>query len=144
MTDAYSNDVLRLAADIAHLGRLAAPDASARRVSRICGSTLTLDVVLDPEGRISDLGLEVEACALGQAAASVFAAHAVGADLEAVTAGRDQLKAMLSDGAAPPAGRFSALCALEPARSYRQRHGSILLAFEAGVEAMEAALKLRL
>lgn len=143
MTDAYSNAVLQLAADIPHVGRLDAPDASVRRVSRICGSALTLDVKLDKDGRIADLGLELEACALGQASASVFAANAMGADAAEVEAGRDQLKAMLQDGAPPPAGRFAALSALEGARDYRQRHGSILLAFEAGVEAMERAQGLR-
>ena len=144
MTDAYSNAVLQLAADIPHVGRLDAPDASARKVSRICGSTLTLDVALDAHGCIADLGLELEACALGQASASVFAANAMGADLDEVTAGRDQLKAMLQENAPEPQGRFAALKALEGARAYRQRHGSILLAFEAGVEAMQAALSKRI
>lgn len=139
MTDAYSNAVLQLAADIPHLGRLDAPDASVRRVSRICGSTLTLDLKLDADGRIAELGLEVEACALGQASASVFARGAIGADATQIIAGRDGLKAMLREGAPAPAGRFAALEALAPAREYRQRHGSILLAFEAGVEAMAAA-----
>jgi len=139
MTDAYSSDVLKLAADIPHLGRLDAPDASVRRVSRICGSALTLDVKLDEAGRIADLGLDVEACALGQASASVFAGAAIGADEAEITAGRDALKAMLREGGPVPQGRFAALSALERARDYRQRHGSILLAFEAGVEALEAA-----
>ncbi len=139
MTDAYSSAVLRLAADISHVGRLEAPDASVRKVSRICGSALTLDIQLDEAGRIADLGLEVEACALGQASASVFAASAVGADETEILAGRDALKAMLREGGPIPGGRFAALGALEGARDYRQRHGSILLAFEAGVEAMAAA-----
>ena len=139
MTDAYSNTVLQLAAAIPHLGRLNAPDASVRRVSRICGSALTLDLKLDEAGRIADLGLDIEACALGQASASVFAAGAIGADEGEIIAGRDALKAMLREGGPVPEGRFSALSALEGARDYRQRHGSILLAFEAGVEALEAA-----
>ncbi len=139
MTDAYSSDVLKLAADIPHLGRLSAPDASVRKVSRICGSALTLDVKLDEAGRISDLGLEVEACALGQASASVFAAAAIGANEAEIIAGRDGLKAMLRETGPVPEGRFAALSALEGARDYRQRHGSILLAFEAGAEAFEAA-----
>lgn len=139
MTDAYSSAVLRLAADIPHLGRLDAPDASVRKVSRICGSALTLDIKLDESGRIADLGLEVEACALGQATASVFAAHAIGADEAEIIAARDALKAMLQQDGPIPEGRFAALEALEGARAYRQRHGSILLAFAAGVEAMAMA-----
>jgi NifU-like protein involved in Fe-S cluster formation len=139
MTDAYSSAVLRLAADIPNLGRLDAPDASVRKVSRICGSALTLDIQLDAAGRIADLGLEVEACALGQASASVFSANAIGADEAEIIAARDALKAMLQQDGPMPQGRFAALEALEGARAYRQRHGSILLAFEAGVEAMAAA-----
>lgn len=140
MTDAYSSDVLQLAATISHVGRLAEPDASARKVSRICGSTLTLDIQLGEDQRIADLGLELEACALGQASASVLATHGIGATLDEIKAGRDQLKAMLREDGPVPTGRFAALAALEGARAYRQRHGSILLAFEAANEAMESAL----
>lgn len=139
MSDPYSNAVLELAADIPYIGRLEAPDASAHKVSRICGSELTLDLVLDGEGRIADLGLEVQACALGQASASVFARGAVGASRGEVEAARDQLKAMLQAGGPAPSGRFAALDALQPAAAYRQRHGSILLAFEAALDAMGRA-----
>jgi NifU-like protein involved in Fe-S cluster formation len=139
MSDPYSNAVLELAADIPHIGRLEEPDATAHKVSRICGSELTLDLVLDENGRIADLGLEVQACALGQASASVFARGAVGARLDEVEAARDQLKAMLQQGGPAPSGRFAGLEALQPAARYRQRHGSILLAFEAGVAAMAEA-----
>ena len=139
MSDIYTHDLLELAADIPHIGRLSAPDASAHKVSRICGSELTLDLRLEA-GRICDLGLEVKACALGQASASVLARSAIGADLEEIRATREALKAMLKDGGAAPHGRFSALKTLQPAASYRQRHGSIMLAFDAATEAFEAAL----
>ncbi len=139
MSDIYTHDLLELAADIPHIGRLSAPDASAHKVSRICGSELTLDLRLEA-GRICDLGLEVKACALGQASASVLARSAIGADLEEIRATREALKAMLKDGGAAPNGRFSALKTLQPAASYRQRHGSIMLAFDAATEAFEAAL----
>lgn len=138
MSDPYSNDVLALAADIPHIGRLAAPDATAHKVSRICGSELTLDIQRGEEGTIANLGLEVKACALGQAAASVFARNAIGASADEIIAGRDQLKAMLQEGGPAPEGRFAELGVLGPAAGYRQRHGSILLAFEAAVEAMSA------
>ena len=138
MSDPYSNAVLELAADIPHLGRLDGPDASAHKVSRICGSELTLDIRVNCEGRISALGLELQACALGQASASAFARGALGASLEDVKAARDGLKAMLQEGGAPPTRRFEALAALQPAATYRQRHGSILLAFEAAVDALQA------
>jgi NifU-like protein involved in Fe-S cluster formation len=138
MTDIYSNALLQLAADIPHAERLAVPHASATKVSRICGSQLTLDLRFDEAGRIADLGMDVSACALGQASASVFARHAIGADQSEVEGARASLKAMLQQGGAAPSGRFSELEVLAPAASYRQRHGSILLAFEAAVEAMAA------
>ncbi|MEQ8404985.1 MAG: iron-sulfur cluster assembly scaffold protein [Oceanicaulis sp.] len=136
MTNVYSTDLLRLAADIPHAERLANPQASATKVSRICGSELTLDLMFDAEGRIADLGMDVSACALGQASASVFARNAVGATREEIEAARASLKAMLQTGGTAPQGRFSELAVLAPAASYRQRHGSILLAFDAAVEAM--------
>ncbi len=139
MSDPYSNSVLELAADIPHLGRLAAPDATAHKVSRICGSELTLDIKVGLNGEISDLGLELQACALGQASASVFARGAIGASFNDIKLGRDQLKAMLQEEGPAPTGRFVDLAALQPASGYRQRHGSILLAFEAGLEALALA-----
>lgn len=139
MSDAYSMDVIRLAADIPNLGRLEGAQASVRKVSRICGSELTLDLSLDPDGRVAALGLDLQACALGQASASVFARDVIGASRAEIEAGRDALKAMLREGAPPPAGRFAGLAALQPAAGYRQRHGSILLAFEAGAEAAALA-----
>lgn len=135
MTEMYSNALLQLAADIPHIGRLSDPDTSAHKVSRICGSELTLDLKLQ-NGVIADLGMQVKACALGQASASVFGQAAIGAHIEEVLDARDGLIAMLKAGAAPPQGRFMDLAVLLPARDYRQRHGSILLAFEAAVEAI--------
>ncbi|XBQ16529.1 MAG: iron-sulfur cluster assembly scaffold protein [Oceanicaulis sp.] len=139
MTDAYSSDVLKLAADIPHLGRLASAHGSAAKTSRICGSELVVDIRLGADGTIAEIGLDLQACALGQASASVLARNAIGASRAEIEAGRDGLKAMLKDGAPPPEGRFSELSALQPAASYRQRHGSILLAFEAAAEAFARA-----
>jgi NifU-like protein involved in Fe-S cluster formation len=139
MSDPYSNDVLALAADIPHIGRLANPDASAHKVSRICGSELTIDIKRTDDNTIEALGLDVRACALGQASASVFSRHAIGASRAEIEQGRDQLKAMLQEGGVNPTGRFRDLSLLEGAAPYRQRHGSILLAFEAALEAMDAA-----
>lgn len=135
-SDPYSSDVLTLAADIPHIGRLENPDASVHRVARLCGSTLDLDLSMS-EGAISMIGLEVQACALGQAAASVFAREAIGAKPEDILTGRDNLKAMLKEGVKIPSGRFEALQVLAPAKDYPARHGSILLAFEAAAEAIE-------
>ena len=134
----YSNDILRLAATIPHIGRLDAPDASVRKVSRLCGSELELDIAVD-DGVVADLALRVQACALGQASASVMAGAAKGATLDEARAARDALSAMLKAGAPPPEGRFSGLSALEAARDYPARRQSIMLAFEALAEALESA-----
>lgn len=136
--DPYSSGVLELAADIPHLGRLAEPEGSAHRVSRICGSELSVDVRMQ-DGRIAALGLQVSACALGQASASVFARAAIGAGRDEICQARDGLRAMLKEGAPPPVGRFVGLAALEGARDYPMRHGSVLLAFEAGLAALDQA-----
>ena len=133
----YSNALLQLAADIPHIGRIENPDGSAHKVSRICGSELSVDLKIE-EGVITDLGMEVKACALGQASASIFGQAAIGATRDEILEARDGLKAMLQEGQAPPQGRFKALEVLLPAKDYRQRHGSILLVFEAAVEAIRA------
>jgi NifU-like protein involved in Fe-S cluster formation len=138
MDGLYHSRVLELAADISRVGRLAAPMGSATKVSRVCGSTVTVDLNVS-DGKISDLGMAVEACALGQAAAAILARHGVGASVEEVVAARDSLKAMIKEGAAPPEGRFWELRHLEGVRDYPPRHTSTMLAFEAAVAAIEQA-----
>jgi len=136
----YHNRVLELAADIPHAGRLADPQGSSLKVSRVCGSTVAVDVTLDAEGRIAEIGVEPKACALGQAATSILASHAIGRSLEEIETARDALKAMLKDGAEPPQGEFWELRHLQPVRDYPPRHTSTMLAFEAAAEAMREAL----
>lgn len=139
MNDAlYSSEILRLAAEIPHIGRLDRADGSARRVSRLCGSAVEVDVRLDDD-RIAEIGLEVKACALGQASASVLGANAIGASIEDIREARDALAAMLK-GAPAPEGRFAGLAALQSARDYPARHATIRLAFEAAAEACDNAL----
>lgn len=139
----YHNRVLELAADIPHVGRLDPADGSSLKVSRVCGSTVNVDVVLDDQGRIAVIAVDPKACALGQAAASILTRRAVGKSLAEITAARDALYAMLKEGAAPPDGDFWELRHLAPVRDYPPRHASTLLAFEAAVEAMEQALAKR-
>ncbi len=136
--DLYSGRILALAANMPRAGRLPRPDASATRVSKLCGSEVIVDVVVE-NGRIVDLAQDVRACALGQAAAAVLGAHAVGATIEELTAARDALRNMLKSGGPAPAGRFADLAALSPVHSYPPRHASTLLAFEAAVEAAQQA-----
>lgn len=134
----YSARILALAADIPHLGRLDAPDATVKRRSPLCGSTVTVDVTVR-DGKIADLGQDVKACALGQAAAAVTGAAAPGATLAQVETARDQLRAMLKDGGPVPDAPFDGFEVLSPAVDYKNRHASILLSVEAIAEAMQAA-----
>jgi NifU-like protein involved in Fe-S cluster formation len=136
----YHNRVLELAADIPHAERLAHPQGSSLKVSRVCGSTVAVDVNLDGEGRIARIGVEPHACALGQAATSILARHAVGRSLAEIETARDALRAMLKEGAEPPQGEFWELRHLQPVRDYPPRHTSTMLAFEAAAEAMKEAL----
>ena len=134
----YSARILALAADIPHLGRLETPDASVKRRSPLCGSTVTVDVTVR-DGRIADLGQDVKACALGQAAAAVAGAAAPGATLEQIEKGRDQLRAMLKENGPVPDAPFDGFEVLSPAVDYKNRHASILLSIEAMAEAMQSA-----
>ena len=132
----YSSRILALAADIPRQDRLADPDATVKRRSPLCGSTVTVDVKV-ADGRIAEYGQEVRACALGQAAASVVGGAIVGQSRDEVHAARDALKAMLKDDGPTPPAPFDGLEVLRPAQEYRNRHASILLALEAACEAMD-------
>lgn len=129
----YSARILALAADIPHLGRLEAPGATVRKRSPLCGSSVTVDVVMQG-GHVVAYGQDVKACALGQAAASVVGAAAVGRTAAELSAARDGLRAMLTGGPVPDAP-FDGFEVLTPARDFKNRHASILLAIEAAAEA---------
>ncbi|PQO22766.1 iron-sulfur cluster assembly scaffold protein [Rhodobacteraceae bacterium WD3A24] len=134
----YSGRILELAADIPHHGRLDAPMASVRRRSPLCGSTVTVDLDM-ADGRVSRFAQEVKACALGQAAAAVLGRVVIGRTAEELRTARDQLKAMLKEGAGVPDAHFEGYEVLLPARDYKNRHASIMLAIEATLEAAETA-----
>ena len=138
--DLYSARILKLAANMPRAGRLPAPDASAEKVSKLCGSRVTVDLKLQ-DGRVVDFAQDVQACALGQASAAVLGEHVIGAGVDEIESARDQLRAMLKTGGPPPAGRFVDLKVLQPVKDYPARHASTLLAFEAAVEAARAALQ---
>jgi NifU-like protein involved in Fe-S cluster formation len=134
----YSQRILALAAAIPLTQRLEHPDATVKRRSPLCGSTVTVDVALK-EGRIVAFGQDVKACALGQASAAVVGAHILGRTRAEVETARDALRAMLKEGGPVPAAPFDGLEVLLPARDYKNRHASILLALEATAEAMAQA-----
>jgi NifU-like protein involved in Fe-S cluster formation len=135
----YSARILKAAANMPRAGRLANPDASAEKVSKLCGSRVVVDVTLK-DGRIADYGQDVKACALGQAAAAIMGEHALGASVEEIESARDALRAMLKEGGPPPEGRFADLAMLAPVKDYPPRHASTMLAFEATAEACRKAL----
>jgi NifU-like protein involved in Fe-S cluster formation len=134
----YSRDILRLAASIPNLGRLERPQASAEKSSPVCGSRIAVDVALDGEGRVAELGQEVKACALGQASASLMAAHAIGRTGAELAEARDRLADFLSGRADRP-GDWPGLEIFAEARRVPARHGSILLAFDAAAQAAALA-----
>ena len=136
----YSNRILALAADIPHHARLDGAHATVKKRSPLCGSTVTVDVMVE-DGRISGFGQDVKACALGQAAAAVTGGAVIGLSLDDVLRARDSLRAMLKSGGPVPDAPFDGFEVLEPARDYKNRHASILLCIEATAEAMEQALQ---
>jgi NifU-like protein involved in Fe-S cluster formation len=138
MDDLYHPRILELAADMPHVGRLDAPDGASTKVSRVCGSVVTVELKLK-DGLVSDIAVHPKACALGQAATAVLAMHAIGATPAEIRAARDGLRAMLKEGAAPPTGRFWELRHLEGVKDYPPRHTSTMLAFDAAVDALEKA-----
>ncbi|QRG06586.1 iron-sulfur cluster assembly scaffold protein [Xanthobacter dioxanivorans] len=135
INDVYNARILALAADIPRIGRLAAPQASARAHSRLCGSTVTVDLAMDGD-TVTDFAHEVRACALGQASSSLMARHVVGAKADELRAVREAMWRMLRENGAPPEGRWADLKVLEPVRDYKARHASTMLTFDAVVDAI--------
>lgn len=139
----YSKRILALASEIPHTDPLPEADASARRRSPLCGSTIEVSLQLDEDGRILAFSQDVKACALGQAAASVVGKVAVGRDRTEIAQAREELEAMLKEEGPAPSPPFDELEVLLPARAYPNRHASIMLALEATLEAIDKALALR-
>ena len=138
LDDIYNTRILDLAGNIPRLGRLAEPGATSRRHSRLCGSTVTVDLAMR-DGVVSDYAHDVKACALGQAAAAIVARHVIGATAGELRTVHDTVRAMLKEGGAPPQGDWAEAGVLLPVRDYKARHASTLLAFEAVAEAAETA-----
>ncbi len=140
----YNQRILELAGSIPRLGRLAAPGASATAHSKLCGSTVTVDVTMEG-GTVTDFAHDVKACALGQAASSIMARNIIGATAAELRDVRETVRRMLKENGAPPSdGPWVDLCVLEPVREYKARHASTMLTFDAVVEAVdriEAAAK---
>ena len=135
INDVYNHRILELAGNIPRLGRLGAPDATATAHSKLCGSTVTVDLKMDGD-EVTDFAHDVKACALGQASSSIMARHVVGAKADELRALREGVRRMLKENGAPPTGKWADIALLEPVRDYKARHASTLLTFDAVVDAI--------
>jgi NifU-like protein involved in Fe-S cluster formation len=133
--DVYNAKILGFAGNIGRIGRLDRPDASATAHSKLCGSTVTIDLAMQ-DGVVTDFAHVVKACALGQASSAIMAEHVVGATAEELRTVRETMQRMLKENGAPPTGRFEDLKYLEPVRDYKARHASTMLTFDAVVDAI--------
>jgi len=137
LNDVYNKRILELAGNIPRLGRLPAPDASATAHSKLCGSTVTVDLKMEGD-TVTDFAHDVKACALGQASSSIMARNIIGAKAGELRKLREGVRKMLKENGAPPAeGRWADIAVLEPVRDYKARHASTLLTFDAVVSAIE-------
>lgn len=138
LSDIYNKRILALAGNIPRLGRLAQPHGTATAHSKLCGSTVTVDLALQ-DGVVTDFAHDVKACALGQASSAIMAQAIVGSRPAELRALRDAVHAMLKTGGAPPEGRWAEVAVLEPVRDFKARHASTLLTFDAVVSALDMA-----
>jgi NifU-like protein involved in Fe-S cluster formation len=136
LNDVYNAKILELAGNIPRLGRLAVPDASATAQSKLCGSTVTVDLKID-HGAIADFAHEVKACALGQASSSIMARHIIGSKPAELRELRQTVRKMLKENGPPPTGKWADIAVLEPVRDYKARHASTMLTFDAVVAALD-------
>lgn len=136
LNDVYNKKIIELAGNIPRLGRLPHPDASATAHSKLCGSTVKVDVSMK-DGLVSDFGHEVKACALGQASSSIMARHVIGSSPAELRDLRETVRKMLKENGAPPQGKWADIALLEPVRDYKARHASTLLTFDAVVDAVD-------
>jgi NifU-like protein involved in Fe-S cluster formation len=135
LSDVYNKRILELAADIPLLERLDRPDAPAKAHSRLCGSTVTVDVTMDGDV-VTGFGHDVKACALGQASSSIMARNVIGSNASELRELRETVRKMLKENGAPPSGKWADIAVLEPVRDYKARHASTLLTFDAVVDAL--------
>jgi NifU-like protein involved in Fe-S cluster formation len=136
LNDVYNRRIIELAGNIPRIGRLPNADASASALSKLCGSTVTIDLKMDGD-TVTDFAHEVKACALGQASSSIMARNIVGSKADELRKLRETVRKMLKENGAPPAdGKWADIAVLEPVRNYKARHASTLLTFDAVVDAI--------
>jgi NifU-like protein involved in Fe-S cluster formation len=136
LNDVYNRRIIELAGTIPRIGRLANADASATAHSKLCGSTVTIDLKMDGD-TVTDFAHEVKACALGQASSSIMASNIIGSKADELRALREGVRKMLKEKGEPPAdGKWTDIAVLEPVRDYKARHASTMLTFDAVVDAI--------
>ena len=136
LNEVYNKRIIELAGNIPRIGRLSTPDATATAHSRLCGSTVTVDLRMEGE-TVTDFAHEVKACALGQASSSIMARHVLGSKAEELRNLRETVRKMLKENGEPPReGKWADIAVLEPVRDYKARHASTLLTFDAVVDAI--------
>lgn len=138
LSELYNARIIELAAAIPPALKLADADGSALAHSKLCGSTIAVDLKME-DGKVTAFGQTVKACLLGQASASVMARNIVGTDADELRRVAGEMRRMLKENGAPPAGRWADLAVLEPVRAVKARHTSTLLVFEAVERALDAA-----
>lgn len=137
LNDVYNEKILDLAGNIPRLGRLEQPDATATAHSKLCGSTVTIDLKMNG-GAVTDFAHDVKACALGQASSSIMARHIIGSTADELRALRETVRKMLKENGTPPKdGKWAEIAYLEPVRDFKARHASTLLTFDAVVKAVD-------
>ena len=136
LNEVYNKRILELAGNIPRLGRLPLPGASATAHSKLCGSTVTVDLQMDGD-TVTEFAHEVKACALGQASSSIMARNVIGAKAPELRALRDTVRKMLKENGSPPGGKWADIAVLEPVRDYKARHASTMLTFDAVVSAID-------
>jgi NifU-like protein involved in Fe-S cluster formation len=136
LNDVYNRRILELAGDIPRIGRLPHADATSTKLSKLCGSTVTVDLAMAGD-RVSDFAHEVRACALGQASSSIMARNVVGSTAAELREVREAMRRMLKEKGEPPVGRWADLAVLQPVRDYQARHASTMLTFDAVMAAID-------
>ena len=135
LNEVYNKRIIELAGNIPRLGRLSDPDAKATAHSKLCGSTVTVELKMSGD-EVTDFAHDVKACALGQASSSIMARNVIGAKADELRGLRETVRKMLKENGAPPTGKWADIAVLEPVRDYKARHASTLLTFDAVVDAI--------
>ena len=130
LSEIYNSRNIELAAEMPHASRLERPDATATAHSKLCGSTITVDLAVK-DGKVVAFGQQVKACLLGQAAASVLGREIICSTVQELHEVAARMRAMLKQGGEPPNGRWADLAVLQPVKDYKARHASTLLVFDA-------------